>query len=577
MKTLKLTPEDAAAIQRILNTEDIPENPEQEAFTEAINKIMETDPELAQRYILAVPIAHPTKPTQNLLRSEEEARKARFRQLVLNTQRALLMRKVEGDWVPSQPKIWTVALIVLAVALSAAIVNYINVTENQRRIEVVVPPEVTVAVPTPEPVPAVTPTPPAVLDLPPAPVLNLAPAPTLTPTPAPTPSPLPALPAAPPSNLPPLPNLNPPAAAGGEGYDDAGIAYEVDLTQPMTVNRQAAQPSGLNAPSLGLYRQTATPQTAPGGVLNSQISTFRDTARPQTTTIPTNDMTILASMTVARNAPGIAPIDVLTQTTPTTSISIPVGEREIGSITVATNQVTETVRITRSTGGSNQAPTNQAPANQAPAMQSSNQNPSSGNQPPTLQAAPQTPPVIANRANTLLPGQRVNAQLVTSATIIDGQAAPVAIETVCSVREETCVPTTFFGQASLVGGNRIIININTMIQMGNVTPIQAIALGPNNTTNIPAYITEETPTIANDMFRSAIAGLGTYVEALANQTTVTYVGETVIEERPAPNLIDYIGGNVANLFSFQNSTTSFVRLAEIPAGTSVTVLIGTSY
>lgn len=177
----------------------------------------------------------------------------------------------------------------------------------------------------------------------------------------------------------------------------------------------------------------------------------------------------------------------------------------------------------------------------------------------------------------LVEGARIVAELATSATVLDGQPAPVLAETVCAVRDLECEPWLFAGTAMLLAGDRLVINFDRVMVGGEALPVTAMALAPDMSTSIPAQVVDHAPTLAQDMFRSALSGVSEYVQALANRTRTTIVGDQVVTEALPPGLNEFVMGSVASSFGFDGTRMSFVRVAELPAGTPVVVLVGSHH
>jgi len=177
---------------------------------------------------------------------------------------------------------------------------------------------------------------------------------------------------------------------------------------------------------------------------------------------------------------------------------------------------------------------------------------------------------------TLEEGARLAAELVTSATVLDGQPGPVLAQTVCGARDLGCEPVLFVGSASLLAGDRLVISFDRAVVAGEAVPVAAMALAPDMSTSIPARVVDQAPTVAQDMFRSALTGVSDYVQAMTNRTRTTIVDGAVVTESVPPSLEEFVLGRVAGSFGFAGSRLSFVRVAELPAGTPVVVLVGST-
>ena len=595
MPNLRLSDDDHQALQQILQIEDVPDDPETEEFTQAVNTVMEHDPELAQRYILAVPIPSPTSSPD--LQTDKEARSAQNRKRVMDLRRLLFMRDVDGDWVPAQRKIWTVALAVMTVAIliaGVAVINDMGKVEAEAIPEPVLEEvveeepleEPALALPEPEPAP----TPSLSIDNFP----NLAPPPVATPgipsparTNAPTPGPALALPPA----VPPAPVASP--SAGAPGTLDYNPHDPNEEVLPLTVATAPAPAfDPLTAPPIGLFRQSTQPVTgAPGTTMNRPITAFRDAPAVGEET-PSNATVYAAtaqgpaevgSLSVFQPSAVPAPSALTVAGTPTTSVSTPeaaatstVFARErmsvptVNSMTVAS---TTPVGLPAASGAGDAAA--------ASGLTVLFDRSSEAGAPATANAEASDAEAADALASTSSPmlreGARIPARLVTSATVLDGQPGPVLVESTCGAREAACNPTLFLGQVQLLAGDRLVINFDRAVVGGAVQPITAMALAADLSTNIPATVMDQAPTVAQDMFRSALTGVGRYVDALAGRTRTTVVGDNIISESIPPQLQDFVMGSVAGSFGFEGDRLSFVRVAEVASDTPVVVLVGTSY
>lgn len=176
-------------------------------------------------------------------------------------------------------------------------------------------------------------------------------------------------------------------------------------------------------------------------------------------------------------------------------------------------------------------------------------------------------------------GERIPARLVTSATILDGVPAPVIAETHGSwCTTGSCPNLTFIGMASLLGGNRVVINFHTLVTDTGVSEFAGIALSADYGTSIPAEIRDETPALAPDLVRASLGGVAAYANALMNQTSTTFLPDgTAIQESVVPGLDALIAGSAASALALPQSTSTVVRLAEIDPGVEVIVAVGLTY
>lgn len=580
---LKLAAEDVARLQEILQAEEIPSDPETEEFTAAVNAVMEEDPELAQRYILAVPVPSGKPGAAPDLETDNQAKRALNRQRMHVLRRRLFMTEMDGDWVPSQMKIWLVAFGVLAIGIGiASYVVYMDAQSKAaaRAASAEVEAEVVVEEPIlvlPDPEPAPTPSV-SIGDLPPLPPAPVAAPPPAMPAPAPAPTPVVSAPTPPPAPVPAPPSA--PVAPGELNYN----AYDPDdVAVPMTVARApASRFDPLSAPPVRVFTQSVAPAaTAPGPGMQRSLTAFRETSSADagSSTVFVEDTTSgplglggsSSSVSVFSQAVEDAPM--LVASARGGGLGGVVGS---GASTVfaASGSAGGSSGLTVASGGDAGAGggmttlfSRAEPADEPVA--------SSGAVVDTLPAAEVASTQVAS--GVLTPGARLAAELVTSATVLDGVPGPVLAETVCGAREVSCDPVVFSGVAELLAGDRLVITFEQAIVGGEVVPVTAMALATDLSTSIPAQVMDQAPTFAQDMFRSAMSGVSEYVQALAGRTKTTVVGENLVTESLPPGLEDFVMGRVAGSFGVDGNRMSFVRVAELPSGTPVVVLVGSTY
>lgn len=572
MSPLNLNESDLEKLRGILGTDAPPEDPESPEFADAIALVTRADPELAQRFILSVPIAAEYDGAIPPLKLEDEARAARGRQRLIDLQRLLFMRQVENEWIASQPKIWAFTLVLLVIALGAATANYLNHTSSA---------PIVVEEPIPEPTPPPAPEP-AALSIPePAPAVSprlsldnfpaLAPAPGAMPDLTPVRATTPPSTGMPPSTLPPLVPAAPQASRERADTLEFNPLDEDELRIPMTVSTPQAPNGGAGAP-IGLYRQSELPPAAPGALTNRTLTTFRD-ATP--TPLPlTNTHDTPAALSAVTNTPD----------------STPAANAPLGLFAAPSRAASDTLLWSDTSASASEAAT--LWRQEAPAAVASDaaQEPraallfdrSSSDAATSLDAASGDVQAERSAAASLASaapsaGDRIPARLVTSATVLDGQSGPVVVESICPARDASCEPVVFFGRVTLLGGNRLVASLDQMLVGGSLEPVTGMILAPDMGTSLPAVLLDEAPALANDMLTSAISGVARYVDALASQTRVTVVDGAVLQESVVPPVSNFVAGNVAGLFNTRQARLSFVRVAEVPAGTEVVVLVGASF
>jgi hypothetical protein len=208
--------------------------------------------------------------------------------------------------------------------------------------------------------------------------------------------------------------------------------------------------------------------------------------------------------------------------------------------------------------------------------------------PATLNATQQTETPEAEAENfrnalsetVLEPGQKISARLSTGITVVEGVSSPVLAESLlqdCLV-VGLCPTLLFRGSAELISGNKVRVSFDAVIVNGEEQSFQGIALDAYDNNAISVAVVDEAPTVAQDLIRNALGGLSDYVEALSQAKTVRVLpsGET-IEESSVPGLETFLGAAAAKTFQMPATSSSFVRVAQLPAGTPLKVLTGVSF
>lgn len=580
--SLSLVAEDLARLQEILQVEDVPSDPESEEFTAAVNAVMQVDPDLAQRYILAVPVPSAKPTSKPELETENQAKRALTRQRLLDLQRRLFMTQMDGDWVPNQMKIWGVTLGVLVIGIGIA--GYAVYVDSQAKaaaraasaaaqVEVVEQPVIELPEPEPAPTPSVS-----ISEIPP---LAPAPAPVAAPPVTPTPAPVAAAPAPAPVPAAPLPAPPAPVSPNAPGDLNYNAMDPNETPIPMTVaNAPAGRYDPLSQAPMGVYAQTvAPPSTTPGAGMSRSLTAFREPASSEA-----QETTVFADFGSRSSFGG--------GEAASSSVSVFAQQQESAPLLIASTNPSFTDSL-RPSGATVYSSSSEAGASSGLTIASNAQASAPSGMttlfsrepdapsvvaPPAAQAeAPVVPAAQQVAASVLVDGARISAELVTSATVLDGQPGPVLAQSVCGPREFECDPVVFAGTAHLLAGDRLVIEFDRAIVQGEVTPLTAMALAPDLSTSIPAQVVDRAPTAAQDLFRSALSGVSDYVQALAGRTRTTVVDGNIVSETIPPGLEDFVMGRVAGSFGFEGNRMSFVRMAELPSGTPVVVLVGSSH
>lgn len=181
------------------------------------------------------------------------------------------------------------------------------------------------------------------------------------------------------------------------------------------------------------------------------------------------------------------------------------------------------------------------------------------------QAAPI--PVLQQAKNPYKVGDSVSATLQVGVVAVDGTPLPVL------ARGED--GSVWQGQATLTPTGRVDIRFSDVLKGKRQHAISAVAQAGDGYLGLPAQVTETTPALASDLARGALRGLSEYAQALGQQTDVRVEGNTPIISRGAPPLEASVAGSVARLFTPPEGEDqqALVRLAQVPAATSVTVVV----
>jgi hypothetical protein len=172
-------------------------------------------------------------------------------------------------------------------------------------------------------------------------------------------------------------------------------------------------------------------------------------------------------------------------------------------------------------------------------------------------------------------GSRLSARLTTGIAVSAGASTPVVAlsdENWCTT--PPCNEITWIGTATLDGSSRIQINFTEAVYKDALQGVSALALGAGNTPGLNAAVKDTTPTLAQDLLRSAVGGFSDYVGALQSQNKVTIIDGVAITETKAPPLDTFLLGRIGNLLALPEDSTPLVRIAEVPVDTAFVVLFG---
>lgn len=165
-----------------------------------------------------------------------------------------------------------------------------------------------------------------------------------------------------------------------------------------------------------------------------------------------------------------------------------------------------------------------------------------------------------------LAGSLLEAELVLGIVLVEGGGAPV-------VARDT-QGGLWLGRASLDRARRVQVAFDRWVKQEMVTPRAASAYS-QGLPGLPAEIRDETPALAADLLRGALAGVAQYARVAAQQTRWRSEGGGVLETI-LPDLGTVVGGAIADLFAVQPGEKALVRLAVVAQGTPLQIVVGVS-
>lgn len=181
--------------------------------------------------------------------------------------------------------------------------------------------------------------------------------------------------------------------------------------------------------------------------------------------------------------------------------------------------------------------------------------------------APQAAPGQAPQAPALpyTPGRFYTARLQVELVVPEGGSVPVVLEGADG--------GIWMGTAKLTPLGRVQVDLDQVYRNGVGYRVRAMAY-ENNQLGLSASIREEAPSLAQDLLRAAAAGFSKYTEYLAKQTSVVQLpGGGVAQTQQAPPLEYVLLGEAGKLFSVPEGRQSLVRIAQVPAGKVVQVML----
>ncbi len=163
-------------------------------------------------------------------------------------------------------------------------------------------------------------------------------------------------------------------------------------------------------------------------------------------------------------------------------------------------------------------------------------------------------------------GSLLEGELVLGVVLVEGGGAPV-------VARDT-QGGLWLGRASLDRARRVQVAFDRWVHQETVTPRSASAYS-RGLPGLPAEIRDETPALAADLLRGALAGVAQYARVAAQQTRWRSEGGGVVETI-LPDLGTVVGGAIADLFAVQPGEKALVRLAVVAQGTPLQIVVGVS-
>lgn len=178
-----------------------------------------------------------------------------------------------------------------------------------------------------------------------------------------------------------------------------------------------------------------------------------------------------------------------------------------------------------------------------------------------------SPPVQENPvAAMVLPsaGSLLEGELVLGIVLVEGSSGPVV------ARDSQ--GGLWLGRATLDRARRVQVVFDRWAQGEQIVPRAARAYS-QGLPGLPAQIRDETPALAADLLRGALAGVAQYARVAAQQTRWRREGGGVVET-VLPDLGTVVAGAIAELFAVQPGEKALVRLAMVPAATPVQIMVG---
>ena len=197
------------------------------------------------------------------------------------------------------------------------------------------------------------------------------------------------------------------------------------------------------------------------------------------------------------------------------------------------------------------------------------------------QAVAETPPAPEPQPLGGYEGPDLYAQAESATgTFASGDVLDGVLEVGILTTEGASVPTlvrtdggVWQGSASLNSLGRVEVTLSQVTAEGQQLSVNALVVGEDGYPGVDAAIREATPALAADLVAAGLRGVSDYVGELADAGTVVDDGERVVVNNQAVPLEWALAGSLAELFSPPSSQRAVVRVAEVPAGTRVSVRV----
>ena len=162
-------------------------------------------------------------------------------------------------------------------------------------------------------------------------------------------------------------------------------------------------------------------------------------------------------------------------------------------------------------------------------------------------------------------GDTISGEAATGFLAAEGNSLPALIET-----EDGAV---WRGEASLNELGRVEVTLNEVHRDGVTESVTASVYSLDDFPGIEAEIREETPALAADLVTAGLRGVTDYVQDLSDDRSAIATDQGVFIDESVVPLEWSVAGSVAQLFSPPRDRKALVRVAEVPAGQALKVIV----